>query len=177
LSAGSLDENKGHSDLLYAFARSFKQKNNVQLIIVGEGPLGQKLKSLSHELGINQQVTFLGKIDHEGMLAEMSACDALVLSSRYETFGVVVIEALACGKPVVATRCGGPEWIVHEGNGLLVPVRDIAALGHAMLAIKNSAHRFDSRQIRQDCIARFGEKTVIRLLSEVYSQILAEWRT
>ena len=172
LNVGSLDENKNQIDLLRAFADRFKDKDYIQLRIAGDGPLRSALERLAFEFGIDRQVTFLGRIDHEQVFAEIRTCDVFALSSHYETFGVVLIEALACGKPVIATRCGGPEGIVHEKNGILVPVKSVDALGQAMFDIQSGACQFDYRQIRQDCIAKFGEQAVIKQLTNLYNDVL-----
>ena len=173
LSIGSLDKNKAHTDLLQAFASRFKPESNIQLRIGGDGPLQEDLVVLARNLQIDRQVVFLGRLKPDQVRAEMQACDVFVLSSHYETFGVVLIEALACGKPVVATKCGGPDWIIHPANGLLVPVGDIDALGQAMVDIQNKFHQFDSHQIRHDCIAKFGEQAVIGQLASIYSNVLS----
>lgn len=87
LSVGSLDENKGHADLLRAFGSYFGQDRSIQLRIAGDGPLGQELRQLSQELGIEQQVTFLGQVDRPQVLREMRACDALVLRADTKRSG------------------------------------------------------------------------------------------
>lgn len=173
LNIGWLEERKGQADLLRAFASQFKERSDVQLRIGGGGPLTQELKRLSGELGIGRQVIFLGPLRQGQVLAEMQACDAFVLASRYETFGVVLIEVLACGKPVISTACDGPSCVVRKENGLLVPVRDSVALAEAMATMRSAAHQYDSDWIRQDCIARFGERAVVGQLSNVYREVLA----
>jgi glycosyltransferase involved in cell wall biosynthesis len=171
LNVGSLVEVKGQRDLLGAFAMKFEGKSDIQLRIGGNGPLRKKLEILSSELRIDKQVVFLGELSREQVLTEMQACDALVLSSHVETFGVVLIEALACGKPVIATACGGPECIVHKENGVLVSPHDIMKLGEAMEDMRENIDRYDSARIRNDCIARFGEQTVVGQLSKIYSEV------
>jgi len=87
---------------------------------------------------IQKKVNFLGLISNDHVHAEMKSADAFVLSSHYETFGVVLIEALACGKPIIATSCGGPECIVNKKNGLLITPRDIEKLVLAMKTIEKN---------------------------------------
>ena len=176
LTVGSLIEIKGHADLLRAFASAFSGRSDVQLRIGGHGNLSKELEALSHELGIGEQVIFLGQLSREQVLAEMQACDTFVLSSHYETFGVVLIEALSCGKSVIATACGGPECIVNRENGVLVPPRDIEALAEAMAAMRDNADSYDRIWIREDCISRFGEQAVVGRLSEIYGEICSEGR-
>lgn len=172
LNIGLLTEKKGQADLIRAFARQFIGNEDVQLRIGGDGPVRSKLERLTADLGINDRVIFLGMLSRDEVRKEMQACDAFVLSSHYETFGIVLVEALACGKPVVATRCGGPECIVHADNGLLIPVHDEIALGNAMSTLRLSISRYDPEVIRNDCIARFGPSTVIDQLTSLYQKVL-----
>ncbi len=171
LNVGTLVENKGQADLLRAFATRLRGDKSVTLRIGGSGELRQSLEELSQQLGINQQVSFLGELRHEQVLDEMRQCDVYVHSSHYETFGVVIIEALACGKPVISTTCGGPEHIIKKHNGILVPVGDIDDLGDAMVAMRDNVDNYDRRLIRQDCITRFGERAVVSQLSQIYSAV------
>ena len=173
LNVASLDEKKGHSDLLRAFAAGFANRRDTQLRIVGDGPLRADLLRLSSELGIGARVSFTGIQNREGVLAEMSACDAFVLSSRKETFGVVVIEALACGKPVIATKCGGPEWFVEPQDGILVQPKDPGVLAEAMQRMVDDVHRYDGPAIRRRCIDRFGAAALNAALCRIYDRVLA----
>ncbi len=174
LNIAGLVETKNHANLLRAFADKFRGKNNVQLRIGGSGPLRCELEALAKSLGIAHQAIFLGPLGREQVYNEMQACSVFVLSSDYETFGVVLIEALACGKPVIATACGGPECIVHSENGMLIPSRDVAALGNAMEEIQQKMDSYDSTLIRYDCIDRFGENAVVEKLRTSYARILCE---
>ncbi|PQP32811.1 glycosyltransferase family 4 protein, partial [Desulfobacteraceae bacterium SEEP-SAG10] len=108
----------------------------------------KRLQKLAQDLGIGDCVTFLGKLDRTQVLKEMNQCQAFVLSSEFETFGVVVIEALSQGKPVIATRCGGPEEILHAGNGILVQKNDKKSLADAMVCLRNDYLNYDSDCIR-----------------------------
>jgi len=171
LSIGNLDKNKNHESLIKAFSDRFRGKSGIRLRIGGEGPLFNRLIRLTRELDVEDQVYLLGYIDRAQVLKEMDSSDLVVLSSRYETFGVVLIEALSRGKPVVATACGGPECIVNRGNGLLVPTRDSTALGNAMEAVMKGISNYDSDRIRTDCLSRFGKNAVKDQLSEVYANV------
>jgi teichuronic acid biosynthesis glycosyltransferase TuaC len=174
LTVSFLSETKGHRVLLEAFARRFAGDSDVRLRIGGEGEIRGELERQAHELRISEQVNFLGPLDVGRVRDEMWACDGFVLSSFYETFGVVVIEALACGKPVIATRCGGPESVINARNGILVPVEDVAALGDAMERIKEQVSLYDPQGIRKDCVARFGEAAVAGTLTNVYENVVRE---
>lgn len=166
-------DKKKQSNILHAIALKFKEKKNIKLIIGGDGPELERLRKLANTLGITDQVKFLGKLTRDQVLTAMSQANAFVLSSHYETFGVVVIEALALGLPVVATRCGGPESIVREQDGLLVPVDDIESLGAAMQTIFENFDQYNPERIRQACRERFSEEIIARRLIDIYKEISA----
>ncbi len=161
------NENKCQSNIVDAFSRKFQQHRNVRLIIAGDGPELPRLKQKAIALGIESQVSFPGKISRDQVLQQMSESNAFVLSSRYETFGVVVIEALALGLPVVATRCGGPETILREQDGILVPVDDVENLALAMESVYKNYDQYNPDEIRQACKERFSEEAIaLKLLDE-----------
>lgn len=172
LNVGNLVPVKGQADLLRAFAQQFSGHPRVELRIGGGGPLRGELERLAESLGIGRQVIFLGQLDREQVAAEMRGCDAFVLSSHYETFGVVLIEALACGRPVVATECGGPECIVHEDNGMLVPPGDTEKLGAAMGSMVERIADYDPDSIQRDCRSRFGRASVVARLTGIYQDVI-----
>ncbi len=172
LSVGALIEIKNHKGLLRAFARSFKDNHNVQLRVGGDGLLREELVLLSRELRIEDQVVFLGALTREQVLAEMQSCDVFVLPSKHETFGVVIIEALSSGKPVVATACGGPEEIVNTKNGLLVPPQDELALAEALQRMFSQAGSYDGALIREECLSLFGEAAVVNRLKALYNRAM-----
>ena len=82
-------------------------------------------------------VEFLGSLNRSQVVSHMQQCDCFVLPSRYETFGVVYIEAMACGKPVIAVANGGPDDFVKGFNGMLIEPNDIAGLQHVLEQMYN----------------------------------------
>lgn len=173
LNVAMLEENKGVHTLLSAFARVFDSDPNVTLKIGGDGVERPRLEALAGKLGVADRVLFLGMLSREQVLNEMSNASVFVLPSRYETFGVVVIEALALGKPVIATRCGGPESIIREQDGILVPADDVLALAEAMKKMRSAYASYDAAEIRAACIARYSEPVIAARLTAVYSAVLA----
>ena len=171
LNVAFLREKKGQADLLRATALAFQGDRSVQLRIGGDGPCRGRLADLAGQLGIQDQVAFLGNLKREAVLAEMQSCDAFVLSSHFETFGVVVIEALACGKPVIATICGGPESIIQGANGRLVSPRNERHLAEAMIKMREEIADYDGESIRRECLSRFGEEALVRRLLAVYQDV------
>ena len=177
LSIGNLDENKNHESLIKAFSDRFRGRIGIRLKIGGEGPLFNRLNRMARERHVEDQISFLGYIDREQVLEEMDSSDLVVLPSRYETFGVVLIEALARGKPVVATACGGPECIVDSVNGMLVPIDDSVALGDAMEEMVNTIDRYDANTIRTNALALFGKKAIADKLSNIYHEAIQNSNT
>ena len=104
----------------------------------------------------------------------MASAGAVVLASYVETFGVVVIEALSQGTPVVATISGGPEGILTPESGILIPPGDDAALMRALAEIRAraAAGEFDGQELRRGCLARYGEKAVVGELENIYAAAL-----
>jgi glycosyltransferase involved in cell wall biosynthesis len=128
LAVGRLARQKNFDLLLTAFAAVARPDD--RLTIVGEGPLREALERRAERLGIAAQLAMPGH--QNGVEDWFAQADALVLSSNYEGLGIVVIEALAAGLPVVATDCGPNMAMLLEGVGRLVPPRDAAALATAM---------------------------------------------
>jgi glycosyltransferase involved in cell wall biosynthesis len=158
--------------LLIAFTRAFGRDESVLLRIGGYGSEMKRLQKLAQDLGIGDRVTFLGKLERAQVLDEMNQCHAFVLSSEFETFGMVVIEALSQGKPVIATRCGGPEDILHAKNGILVRKNDEDALAEALTRMRSNFSNYDSGLIRYDCLNRFSEDVVVTQLVSIYENAL-----
>jgi len=134
ITLGRLIPRKGFSDLLEAF-RLVRNQQLAWLIIIGAGELKSDLQNLAHKLGLEDDVLFLGYQDNPFKF--ISRSNVFVLSSHWEGFGSVIIEAMACGIPVVSTRCpSGPDEIITDGvNGLLVPVGDVTAMSDAILKL------------------------------------------
>jgi glycosyltransferase involved in cell wall biosynthesis len=134
VAAGRLVRQKGFDTLLQAFRR-VRDRRDARLIILGAGPLAGELNALRDALALSASVDFPGFDPNPYRYFSRAAC--LVVSSRYEGFGNVIVEAMACGTPVVATRCpSGPEEIITDGtNGLLVPVDDVPALAAGIVRV------------------------------------------
>ncbi|GAA1172483.1 glycosyltransferase family 1 protein [Ornithinimicrobium humiphilum] len=130
LAAGRLEHNKGFDLLIEALPLL---SEHVGLDIVGSGSQEEALRSRARELGLEERVRFLGPTSPSGVLQAMADADVVVVPSRKEPFGIVVLEAWAAGTPVVATSVAGPASFVTDGqDGLLVDPRDPRALAGAL---------------------------------------------
>jgi glycosyltransferase involved in cell wall biosynthesis len=103
----------------------------------------------------------------------MRTSDAFLLASESETFGVVIAEAMACGCPVITTRSGGPQWVVGQGCGILVPVGDAPALADAIVGLACGQSDVDTNKARQSIVDRFGQDAVVGQLEVVYREVLS----
>jgi glycosyltransferase involved in cell wall biosynthesis len=168
---GRLVEGKGIVELLEATARIRSGGFPVELRIGGDGPRRAEWERHARSLGLGDDVAFLGHLTREAVRDELRECSCFALASESETFGVVCIEALACGRPVVATRSGGPEEIVTDDNGMLVPPRDVEALAEGLRAVLGRA--YDSDAIRRDAVRRFGTEKIAAALEAVYRRVTA----
>lgn len=131
LAIGRLDPQKGYYDLLTAFALIAARHERAHLVIIGDGPLRGGLEARRADLGLTARVHFPGRRDDvPGLLA---ACDVFVLASHWEGMPNVVLEAMAAGRPIVATRVEGvAELLSDRESGLLVPHSEPALLGRAL---------------------------------------------
>lgn len=133
ITVGRLIDLKDHDTLIKAFAK-VKRKIDARLYIIGDGPNRKKLENLAQTLALVDDIRFLGWQPNPFVLLRQA--DLFVLSSRFEGFPNVIIEAMACGLPVVSTDCGGPSEILKNGEaGVLVPVGDVDALAQAIITL------------------------------------------
>ncbi len=163
-----LSERKNHKLMLDSFALFLKEVPGAIFRIGGDGPIMEILKSYSVKIGVDKQVSFLGELSRERVAQEMNACDIFLLASTFETFGVVLIEALACGKPIVTTDSIGPRDIVNKNNGILVPSFAVADYFQSMMKVFNNQNQYDSNKIKEDCRFRFSEEVIVRQLEKFY---------
>ena len=131
-SLGRFMHKKGFDVLLHAVAHAAAQGSTFRLEIGGDGPERQSLKALARQLGIEDRTSFPGWVDD--VAAFLADADLFVLPSRIEPFGIVILEAMACGVPIVATRVSGPLETLDEQTALLVPSDDPAAMAEAVMA-------------------------------------------
>jgi teichuronic acid biosynthesis glycosyltransferase TuaC len=129
LIVGNLLAGKGHEVVLRAFARVKGSHPGLQCRIIGEGADRDRFAGLAKDLGITEQVHFLGRRSRSDVAEAMRNCTVFALPSRYEGLGCVYLEAMASGKPVIACRGQGIDEIIHHGsNGWLIPVDGLEEL-------------------------------------------------
>ena len=173
LSLAMMDDNKGHPDLLQAYAKAFQGKPDIELWFAGDGPPMRRLQNQAKALGISRSVKFLGIVPPEDVPDLLRHADVMIVTSYYETFCVAAAEALIMGVPVLSTRCGGPECIVQEGDGLLVPPGAPDELSQALQRMLASLPSMNRQDITARAYRRFSAEAVVPQLSEIYDCVLS----
>jgi len=134
LFVGRLDSAKGIFELLDAFGSLVNGRPNLRLAYVGDGPGAEELRSKTSALGLQDRISLVGSCSSQRVARWLAAANVLALPSYREGYPNVVIEALSCGRPVIATDVGGIPELVDESSGILVAPRDSRALANAIQA-------------------------------------------
>lgn len=165
LAAGRLVPQKGFDILIRAFALVARECEQLRIAIAGEGPAAQTLRDLVAQLRLDDRVLFLGTV--RDLQTLMQQAEGFILSSRYEGFPNVLLEALASGLPVVATDCpGGPREILRDGEfGLLVPCDDPSALATAVRRLATDA----------DLRRRLSARAPLAIAPYALARVVTEW--
>ena len=164
---------KGQFDLLEAFKAVQRDGLDSELWLAGDGPIRSELARIVEASGLSKKVCFLGLVEPCKVPELLAQVDVMVVSSHYETFGLVAAEALMAGLPVVATRCGGPECIVKAGDGVLVQPKQPEELANAMLQVGLNLAEYNAHKIATSAKARFAGSAVASQLSAEYESILS----
>ena len=163
------------------FLRSLKELSLIRedfiCLLVGAGPDLDDMKEFAGYLGIlDKFVRFTGVKTGRDFAEILNGADFSVLSSRYETFGTVVVESLACGVPVVATTVGVAREVINDANGLLVKPGDEKAMTDALYQMLNHCREYDKAVIRAGIADRYTKEAVGKQLTDLYRELISEGR-
>lgn len=172
IAVGAMRKVKRFDLLVEAFA-SCQFPENVTLEIVGDGVQRRLVEDKIQEYGVSGQVKILGMKTPEEVNNLLCQSDCFVLSSKLETFSIVLIEAMAKGLPVIATKCGGPETFVRPQDGILVPKEDVEELSKSMKYMIDHYQDYDAEEIRQHCHDNFSQDMIANQIIDVYNQVLS----
>jgi glycosyltransferase involved in cell wall biosynthesis len=159
LFVGRLAPEKDLPTLLRAVPTLVRSRPGVRIVIAGKGQEDARLRQMAQEMQLGDRVVFAGQVTNEDLPAYYAACDVFVLPSLYEGIPTVLVEAAAAGKPIVSTRTRNVDDVVLDGqSGLVVPVRDPAALAEALALVLADPGRAAQmgeagRQMVQQCFA------------------------
>jgi len=174
LYVGNIHPIKGIFYLLYALKEISRRRSDFMLDIIGDGPIKNECMKLVGNLNITDKVIFHGLKPREEIAKYMKECDFLVLPSLWESFGIVLAEAMACGKPVVTTLSGGQREFISKNWGILIPSGDSAALAKAIEYMLDHCDKFPSRKISRYVELKFSYEVVSSILNNIYLKMLEE---
>lgn len=173
ISIGSLRDVKNYELLIKSFKSFYHSYPNTNLIIVGDGPQKSFLENLILQLDLSEHVKLIGKKEPEELINLLNSCRIFVSTSKIETFGVAIIEAMSCGLPVVATKCGGPEEIItKESLGVLCDQTEADVVEKMKHVYENLAD-FEPLKIRQHIIDHYSSEIVCSKIINSYNQIVS----
>jgi D-inositol-3-phosphate glycosyltransferase len=158
--------------------RYLKHRRHLRLVIVGgdgiHNPEGQRLLGLARTFGVEDSIAFIGRIEQKDLPVYYNAADVMVMPSYYESFGLVSLEALACGIPVVATPVGVMDTIIKEGlNGQLVANGDAKLLAEAIDKVTSLLPALSADTIRQT-VHVFGWPNIASAIIKEYEKAMAQ---
>lgn len=173
IAVSSLSQQKDYNTLI----KAIKKLPGVHLLVVGQGPLKNSLMKLAVDLGVGERIHFLG---HRNDVAQLiKTADVFTQSSHWEGFGLTVVEAMACGVPVIATNVPGVNEVIVDGvSGILVPPKDENALAASISAVLSNEHL--SNKLRMNGLERakkFSIDTMADEVTNIYRKALARIKT
>lgn len=172
LNLALMSEKKGQLDLIDAFDQLISEGFPAELWLAGDGPIREHLEAEALRRGLSDKIYFPGLVAPDKVPKMLETVDVMVIASHYETFGVVAAEALMAGLPVIATQCGGPECIVSQGDGLLVPPRDPHSLAAAMRQVGENLRSYDRHAIAERAKERFSGPAIAERLTAIYESVV-----
>lgn len=182
LFVGVLNFNKGVDVLLKAMNQLIQKHDELKLVLVGGAYYRNThvqenhLRELAQDLGLSRHVAFVGKKSGQEVAQYMRESALLVLPSHRESFGSVLVEALASGIPVISTYCGGPEDIVQKSVGRLVPKNNVQALAGAIEDVIENREKFSSSRLRNHAVERFSWDKVAYSTASLYDKVFMSFR-
>jgi glycosyltransferase involved in cell wall biosynthesis len=165
LCAGRLFPSKGQDVLISALAILSGPAALTKVEFLGTGPMLESLRQMAEQKGVANRCRFVGVVSHDEVLARMSRAKITVVPSRNEAFGLVNIESMAVGTPVIASQVGGIPEIIHDGaDGYLVPPDDPPALAQKLTLLLGDAKLRErlSRNAREHFLAQYESSLVVR---------------
>lgn len=169
-----LNEYKGMDILIEAFNKNREKFKDVELLIGGDGPEKSRLLDLIRKYGLEKNIFLLGQLSREEVAYNMKNCDCFALASRVETFGVVFIEAMQYGKPVIGTKTGGPDTFINSKCGFVVEIDNVDEFASSMISIYENYENYDEDYIKKYCEKNFSEEVVVRKIKSVYKEIIGD---
>lgn len=162
------DREKNVSAIIMAFAEAAATVPGLRLNIVGEGSDKKEYELMVENLELTARIKFKGRLMAHDLVNEINDSDALIMFSNYETFCLVIIEAFACGKPVITSNAGAIAGYMKPALGIMVEKEDGEALKSAIVTFVNNKHKFDGDYIRDFAVKNYSYEKVGKKLTAIY---------
>lgn len=167
------DKSKNISGFLRIIQKVSLKRQDFTVNLIGEGPDWLEMKNYASTIGLKEpQVKFTGLKTGDDLIKELNLSDFFVLSSHYETFGIVILESMACGNPVVSTDVGIASSLINHENGLLAPPGDEQSLQAAIEKMLDDCRFYDRSKIRERVINLFNADLIARQIFDFYQEVL-----
>ena len=163
---------KGIPMLLEVISKLKKEKIGITLHLVGGGTYTDYFIDLSKKYDIENECIFYGSVSKEEVYSIIRQMDFLVSTSTVESFGCNIAEALILGKPVLGTKCGGPESIINKSNGILIEKENPEELKAAIIEMINNYDTYDSKQISKNAIEKYSVDKISEIYYNIYCSLL-----
>ncbi len=167
LFVGDLEQRKGVTDIVECFCMT---NDDCHLHIVGTGPEKQNMIKIAEKYKKTENLIFYGHVPNEKIPNIYRKCHAYLSLSTAETFGITVLEAMACGLPVIYTPSGGPEYIAKDPYSIMVDKSDKFSIVGAMQTMMSNYTNIDRSVIRDHVVQEFGTKTIINKIMKIYRE-------
>ncbi len=172
ITVASLLHLKGLDLLVPAFKLAGIPFDKWKMYIIGDGPEYGNLSKQIHESGFQDNIFLLGKKNKVEIAELLNNSNVFILPSRMENFSVAILEALACGLPVIASLCGGVRECISDNNGILFPVDNVNALSNAIKNIYSKYDSYDRLKIAEDCNNQFSSEVIAQKLTDIFYSVL-----
>lgn len=172
---GSLVYRKGYDLLIRAFQELDLPKDSWTLTIIGNGEEKENLMRLIHNATLQDNIILVGQKNKKEIIHILSRSKIFLMPSRGENFSVAILEALACGLPVVTSDCGGARVCISDINGRIFPIDDIPALKTIIQKIYNKEITFDNQLIAQNCRDNYAPEVIAKKLTTIFEQVINDY--
>jgi len=160
--------------LLQALNKVVYEENikDIKLNIVGIGDYENYYKDVCKKLKLNKYVNFMGYINNNEIPKIMSSSDVLCVSSRKETFCIPILEAFASGKPVISTKCGGPNKLINKNRGIKVSIDDVEEYRRAIIQMKKNYKNYNSEELKEYAYNNFDKEVICKKIIKICKKVI-----
>jgi len=163
-----VDEIKNVSGVIRVFNQLWKTNKTIQLWLIGDGVDLSHLINMTEQLPCNKSIKFFGRLSPDEVLELYPQINTTIINSRYETFSVVAAESIYAGKPLIATRCGGPEEFITKNQGILITTNNDQELLSAMKTMISSSDNYIPTTLHQYINEKFSSQVISDKFKELY---------